>query len=143
MVTEQLRRYDFGLLVKLTEEVDVEADVFYSITCGDAKATLFNNQLISPKSLCVLREVHSEGLEKGIRLNGTMLSDVLLSQKDHGLWKLDFYQHSKVCSNTCRSTKIDLVEPKCPEYGRDLRDLTHHSSCRLGHNHHQDRRGQH
>lgn len=23
--------------------------------------------------------------------------------------ELDFYQHSKVCSNTCRSTKIDLV----------------------------------
>lgn len=23
--------------------------------------------------------------------------------------ELDFYQHSKLCSNTCRSTKIDLV----------------------------------
>lgn len=22
--------------------------------------------------------------------------------------ELDFYQHDKVCSNTCRSTKIDL-----------------------------------
>lgn len=26
--------------------------------------------------------------------------------------ELDFYQHSKVCSNTCRSTKIDLVGAK-------------------------------
>lgn len=26
--------------------------------------------------------------------------------------ELDFYQHSKVCSNTCRSTKIDLVGTK-------------------------------
>lgn len=23
--------------------------------------------------------------------------------------ELDFYEHSKLCSNTCRSTKIDLV----------------------------------
>ena len=23
--------------------------------------------------------------------------------------ELDFYQHTKVCSNTCRSTKIDLT----------------------------------
>ena len=23
--------------------------------------------------------------------------------------KLDFYEHTKVCSNTCRSTKIDLT----------------------------------
>lgn len=23
--------------------------------------------------------------------------------------ELDFYQHSRLCSNTCRSTKIDLV----------------------------------
>lgn len=26
--------------------------------------------------------------------------------------ELDFYQHSRVCSNTCRSTKIDLVGTK-------------------------------
>lgn len=26
--------------------------------------------------------------------------------------ELDFYQHAKVCSNTCRSTKIDLVGAK-------------------------------
>ena len=26
--------------------------------------------------------------------------------------ELDFYQHGKVCSNTCRSTKIDLVGTK-------------------------------
>ncbi|MEQ2159775.1 hypothetical protein GOODEAATRI_026741 [Goodea atripinnis] len=59
--------------VKLSEEVDVEADVFYPITCGDAKATL-------------------------------------VKIMDSG--ELDFYQHTKVCSNTCRSTKIDLVGTK-------------------------------
>lgn len=26
--------------------------------------------------------------------------------------ELDFYHHTKVCSNTCRSTKIDLVGTK-------------------------------
>lgn len=26
--------------------------------------------------------------------------------------ELDFYQHTKVCSNTCRSTKIDVVGTK-------------------------------
>lgn len=26
--------------------------------------------------------------------------------------ELDFYQHTKICSNTCRSTKIDVVGTK-------------------------------
>lgn len=34
--------------MKLTEEVDVEADVFYSITCGDAKATLVWKKFVCP-----------------------------------------------------------------------------------------------
>lgn len=34
--------------VKLTEEVDVEADVFYPITCGDAKATLVWKKFVCP-----------------------------------------------------------------------------------------------
>lgn len=34
--------------VKLTEEVDVEADVFYPVTCGDAKATLVWKKFVCP-----------------------------------------------------------------------------------------------
>ncbi|MEE6506456.1 hypothetical protein FKM82_007677 [Ascaphus truei] len=39
-------------------------------------------------------------------MNGVMLRKIM----DSG--ELDFYQHSKVCSNTCRSTKIDLTGPR-------------------------------
>uniref|UniRef100_A0A3B5L6J9 Glucocorticoid modulatory element binding protein 2 n=1 Tax=Xiphophorus couchianus TaxID=32473 RepID=A0A3B5L6J9_9TELE len=109
--------------VKLSEEVDVEADVFYPITCGDAKATLvwkkfvcpginvkcvqFTDQLISPKEfVCLAGKSTLKDWKRAIRLNGTMLRKIM----DSG--ELDFYQHSKVCSNTCRSTKIDLVGTK-------------------------------
>ncbi|XP_035513174.1 glucocorticoid modulatory element-binding protein 2 [Morone saxatilis] len=109
--------------VKLTEEVDVEADVFYPITCGDAKATLvwkkfvcpginvkcvqFHEQLISPKEfVCLAGKSTLKDWKRAIRLNGTMLRKIM----DSG--ELDFYQHTKVCSNTCRSTKIDLVGSK-------------------------------
>lgn len=34
--------------VKITEEVDVQADVFYPITCGDAKATLIWKKFVCP-----------------------------------------------------------------------------------------------
>lgn len=34
--------------VKLTEEVDVESDVFYPITCGEAKATLVWKKFVCP-----------------------------------------------------------------------------------------------
>nr|XP_046253938.1 glucocorticoid modulatory element-binding protein 2 [Scatophagus argus] len=114
---------DEGVIVKLTEEVDVEADVFYPITCGDAKATLvwkkfvcpginvkcvqFNEQLISPKEfVCLAGKSTLKDWKRAIRLNGTMLRKIM----DSG--DLDFYQHTKVCSNTCRSTKIDLVGSK-------------------------------
>ncbi|XP_026187940.1 glucocorticoid modulatory element-binding protein 2 isoform X2 [Mastacembelus armatus] len=109
--------------VKLTEEVDVEADIFYPITCGDAKATLvwkkfvcpginvkcvqFNEQLISPKEfVCLAGKSTLKDWKRAIRLNGTMLRKIM----DSG--ELDFYQHTKVCSNTCRSTKIDVVGTK-------------------------------
>uniref|UniRef100_A0A3Q3AMI0 Glucocorticoid modulatory element binding protein 2 n=1 Tax=Kryptolebias marmoratus TaxID=37003 RepID=A0A3Q3AMI0_KRYMA len=109
--------------VKLSEEVDVEADVYYPITCGDAKATLvwkkfacpginvkcvqFNDQLISPKEfVCLAGKSTLKDWKRAIRLNGTMLRKIM----DSG--ELDFYQHTKVCSNTCRSTKIDLVGTK-------------------------------
>ncbi|XP_012712320.1 glucocorticoid modulatory element-binding protein 2 isoform X1 [Fundulus heteroclitus] len=112
-----------AVIVKLSEEVDVEADVFYPITCGDAKATLvwkkfvcpginvkcvqFNDQLISPKEfVCLAGKSTLKDWKRAIRLNGTMLRKIM----DSG--ELDFYQHTKVCSNTCRSTKIDLVGTK-------------------------------
>lgn len=112
-----------AVIVKLTEEVDVEADVLYPITCGDAKATLvwkkfvcpginvkcvqFNEQLISPKEfVCLAGKSTLKDWKRAIRLNGTMLRKIM----DSG--ELDFYQHAKVCSNTCRSTKIDLVGTK-------------------------------
>ncbi|XP_023267282.1 glucocorticoid modulatory element-binding protein 2 [Seriola lalandi dorsalis] len=112
-----------AVIVKLTEEVDVEADVLYPITCGDAKATLvwkkfvcpginvkcvqFKEQLISPKEfVCLAGKSTLKDWKRAIRLNGTMLRKIM----DSG--ELDFYQHTKVCSNTCRSTKIDLVGTK-------------------------------
>lgn len=112
-----------AVIVKLTEEVDVEADIYYPITCGDAKATLvwkkfvcpginvkcvqFNEQVISPKEfVCLAGKSTLKDWKRAIRLNGTMLRKIM----DSG--ELDFYQHSKVCSNTCRSTKIDLVGTK-------------------------------
>lgn len=39
------------------------------------------------------------------------------------LGELDFYQHAKVCSNTCRSTKIDLVGTKVSISGDHSADL--------------------
>ncbi|XP_032375731.1 glucocorticoid modulatory element-binding protein 2 [Etheostoma spectabile] len=112
-----------AVIVKLSEEVDVEADVFYPITCGDTRATLvwkkfvcpginvkcvqFNEQLISPKEfVCLAGKSTLKDWKRAIRLNGTMLRKIM----DSG--ELDFYQHTKVCSNTCRSTKIVLVGTK-------------------------------
>lgn len=120
-VTESLTKE--AVIVKLSEEVDMEADVFYPITCGEAKAALvwkkfvcpginvkcvqFNSQLISPKEfVCLAGKSTLKDWKRAIRLNGTMLRKIM----DSG--ELDFYQHSKVCSNTCRSTKIDLVGTK-------------------------------
>ncbi|XP_029307351.1 glucocorticoid modulatory element-binding protein 2 [Cottoperca gobio] len=118
--TDLLSRKE-AIIVKLTE--DVEDDEFYPITCGDAKATLvwkkfvcpginvkcvqFNEQLISPKEfVCLAGKSTLKDWKRAIRLNSTMLRKIM----DSG--ELDFYQHSKVCSNTCRSTKIDLVGTK-------------------------------
>ncbi|KAJ8016437.1 hypothetical protein DPEC_G00007200 [Dallia pectoralis] len=109
-----------AVIVKLSEEMDVEADVVYAITCGDVKATLvwkkfvcpginvkcvqFNEHLISPKEFVYLAGKSTlKDWKRAIRVNGIMIRKIM----DSG--ELDFYQHSKVCSNTCRSTKIDLV----------------------------------
>ncbi|XP_028849922.1 glucocorticoid modulatory element-binding protein 2 [Denticeps clupeoides] len=116
--TESISIPKDAVLVKLSEEVD--PDVLYSITCGDSKATLiwkkfvcpginikcvqFNEHLISPKEFVYLAGKSTlKDWKRAIRLNGAMLRKIM----DSG--ELDFYQHSKVCSNTCRSTKIDLV----------------------------------
>ncbi|GAA6067770.1 glucocorticoid modulatory element-binding protein 2 [Tachysurus ichikawai] len=114
-----------AVLVKLSADVDVETDILYQITCGDSKADLvwkkfvcpginvkcvqFNNHLISPKEFVYLAGKSTlKDWKRAIRLNGTMLRKIM----DSG--ELDFFQHSKLCSNTCRSTKIDLVGTRAP-----------------------------
>ncbi|XP_044310784.1 glucocorticoid modulatory element-binding protein 2 isoform X2 [Varanus komodoensis] len=110
-----------ALLVKMAEEDDcVEAEIVYPITCGDSKANLiwrkfvcpginvkcvqYDNHLISPKEFVHLAGKSTlKDWKRAIRMNGIMLRKIM----DSG--KLDFYEHTKVCSNTCRSTKIDLT----------------------------------
>ncbi|XP_028667902.1 glucocorticoid modulatory element-binding protein 2 isoform X2 [Erpetoichthys calabaricus] len=110
-----------ALLVKLSEEVEnIEPEIIYPITCGDSKANLiwrkfvcpginikcvqYNEHIISPKEFVHLAGKSTlKDWKRAIRLNGIMLRKIM----DTG--ELDFYQHSKICSNTCRSTKIDLV----------------------------------
>ncbi|KAG7277226.1 hypothetical protein CRUP_000455 [Coryphaenoides rupestris] len=113
------------VFVKLTEEVDVESDIFYPITCGDTEAILVwrkfmcpginvkciqmrvNKELVSPKEfVCLAGKSTLKDWKRAIRLNGTMLRKIM----DSG--ELEFYQHAKVCSNTCRSTKIDPAASK-------------------------------
>ncbi|KAM7372813.1 hypothetical protein PAMP_007710 [Pampus punctatissimus] len=101
-----------------TEGDDFE--IGYPITCGDSKAVLlvkkfvcpginvkcvkYEDQLISPKQF-----VHISGKatlkdwKRAIRMGGVMLRKMM----DSG--QLDFYQHSTLCTNTCRSTKFDLL----------------------------------
>ncbi|XP_039590745.1 glucocorticoid modulatory element-binding protein 2 isoform X3 [Polypterus senegalus] len=109
------------IAVKLSEEVEnLEPEIIYPITCGDSKANLiwrkfvcpginikcvqYNEHIISPKEFVHLAGKSTlKDWKRAIRLNGIMLRKIM----DTG--ELDFYQHSKICSNTCRSTKIDLV----------------------------------
>lgn len=114
-----------AVFVKLTEEVDVESDIFYPITCGDTEAVLVwkrfvcpginnkciqmqaNQELVSPKEfVCLAGKSTLKDWKRAIRLNGAMLRKIM----DSG--ELEFYQHAKVCSNTCRSTKIDPAASK-------------------------------
>ncbi|XP_058847094.1 glucocorticoid modulatory element-binding protein 2-like isoform X4 [Acipenser ruthenus] len=110
-----------AVIVKLSEEVEnLEPEVIYPITCGDSRANLiwkkfvcpginikcvqYNEHVISPKEFVHLAGKSTlKDWKRAIRLNGIMLRKIM----DSG--ELDFYQHAKVCSNTCRSTKIDLV----------------------------------
>lgn len=97
-----------------------ELELGYPITCGESKAVLlvkkfvcpginvkcvkYEDQLISPKQF-----VHISGKatlkdwKRAIRMGGVMLRKMM----DSG--QLDFYQHSTLCTNTCRSTKFDLL----------------------------------
>ncbi|XP_077192066.1 glucocorticoid modulatory element-binding protein 2 isoform X1 [Paroedura picta] len=110
-----------ALLVKMAEGDDcMEAEIVYPITCGDSKANLiwrkfvcpginvkcvqYDNHLISPKEFVHLAGKSTlKDWKRAIRMNGIMLRKIM----DSG--ELDFYEHTKVCSNTCRSTKIDLT----------------------------------
>ncbi|XP_024149581.1 glucocorticoid modulatory element-binding protein 1 isoform X1 [Oryzias melastigma] len=97
-----------------------DVEICCPITCGDSKAVLlikkfvcpginvkcvkYQDQLISPKQF-----VHMSGKatlkdwKRAIRMGGVMLRKMM----DSG--QLDFYQHSTLCTNTCRSTKFDLL----------------------------------
>ncbi|CAH2303007.1 glucocorticoid modulatory element-binding 2 isoform X1 [Pelobates cultripes] len=117
-----------AVLVKMEdedEEETIEAEIAYPITCGENKANLiwrkfvcpginvkcvqYNDHLISPKEFVHLAGKSTlKDWKRAIRMNGVMLRKIM----DSG--ELDFYQHAKVCSNTCRSTKIDLTAGRVP-----------------------------
>ncbi|XP_028936964.1 glucocorticoid modulatory element-binding protein 1 [Ornithorhynchus anatinus] len=101
-------------------ETHEELEIAYPITCGESKAILlwkkfvcpginvkcvkFNDQLISPKHFVHLAGKSTlKDWKRAIRLGGIMLRKMM----DSG--QIDFYQHDKVCTNTCRSTKFDLL----------------------------------
>ncbi|XP_061453188.1 glucocorticoid modulatory element-binding protein 1 isoform X4 [Rhineura floridana] len=103
-----------------TIETSEEIEIAYPITCGEIKAILlwkkfvcpginvkcvkFNDQLISPKHFVHLAGKSTlKDWKRAIRLGGIMLRKMM----DSG--QIDFYQHDKVCTNTCRSTKFDLL----------------------------------
>ncbi|XP_061597181.1 glucocorticoid modulatory element-binding protein 1 isoform X2 [Cololabis saira] len=97
-----------------------DVEIGCPITCGECKAMLlvkkfvcpginvkcvkYKDQLISPKQF-----VHISGKatlkdwKRAIRMGGVMLRKMM----DSG--QLDFYQHSTLCTNTCRSTKFDIL----------------------------------
>ncbi|XP_070342404.1 glucocorticoid modulatory element-binding protein 2 isoform X3 [Equus asinus] len=69
----------------------------------NVKCVQYDEHVISPKEFVHLAGKSTlKDWKRAIRMNGIMLRKIM----DSG--ELDFYQHDKVCSNTCRSTKIDL-----------------------------------
>uniref|UniRef100_A0A8C5MT60 Glucocorticoid modulatory element binding protein 2 n=1 Tax=Leptobrachium leishanense TaxID=445787 RepID=A0A8C5MT60_9ANUR len=120
------RKYTQYVKMEEEEEEDaLEAEIAYPITCGENKANLiwrkfvcpginvkcvqYNDLLISPKEFVHLAGKSTlKDWKRAIRMNGVMLRKIM----DSG--ELDFYQHGKVCSNTCRSTKIDLTAGRVP-----------------------------
>ncbi|CAL9705984.1 unnamed protein product [Knipowitschia caucasica] len=122
-----------------------EAEYGYPITCGDSSAVLlikkficpginvpcvkFQNDVISPKQFVhVSGKATLKDWKRAIRLGGVMLRKMM----DSG--QIDFYQHSSMCSNTCRSSKCDTptsrasqaAVPRSPlsVSGEDLNDAT-------------------
>ncbi|KAG5858056.1 hypothetical protein ANANG_G00026040 [Anguilla anguilla] len=105
------------------EDSDVEGagiEYGYPITCGGSAAVLlfkkfvcpginvrcvkYNGQIISPKQFVHLAgKATLKDWKRAIRLGGVMLRKMM----DSG--QIDFYQHDTVCTNTCRSTKFDLL----------------------------------
>lgn len=97
-----------------------DVEIGCPITCGDCKAVLlvkkfvcpginvkcvkYEDQLISPKQFVHLSgKATLKDWKRAIRMGGVMLRKMM----DSG--QLDFYQHSTLCTNTCRSTKFDLL----------------------------------
>lgn len=97
-----------------------EVEIGCPITCGDCKAVLllkkfvcpginvkcvkYGDQLISPKQFVHLSgKATLKDWKRAIRMHGVMLRKMM----DSG--QLDFFQHGTLCTNTCRSTKFDLL----------------------------------
>uniref|UniRef100_A0A3Q1FK97 Glucocorticoid modulatory element binding protein 1 n=1 Tax=Acanthochromis polyacanthus TaxID=80966 RepID=A0A3Q1FK97_9TELE len=113
-------KYCVYLSISVEQSEGDDVEIGCPITCGDCKAVLlvkkfvcpginvkcvkYEDQLISPKQF-----VHISGKatlkdwKRAIRMGGVMLRKMM----DSG--QLDFYQHSTLCTNTCRSTKFDLL----------------------------------
>ncbi|KAK7898815.1 hypothetical protein WMY93_019668 [Mugilogobius chulae] len=115
------------------EQGEEEVELGFPITCGDCKAVLilkkfvcpginvkcvkFGDQLISPKQFVHLSgKATLKDWKRAIRMNGVMLRKMM----DSG--QLDFYEHTTLCTNTCRSTKFDLLinNTKFPPDGTGL-----------------------
>uniref|UniRef100_A0A3Q3X9R0 SAND domain-containing protein n=1 Tax=Mola mola TaxID=94237 RepID=A0A3Q3X9R0_MOLML len=116
----QLQPINTGYVMEAEQSERNDVEIGCPITCGDCKAMLlvkkfvcpginvkcvkYEDQLISPKQF-----VHISGKatlkdwKRAIRMGGVMLRKMM----DSG--QLDFYQHSTLCTNTCRSTKFDLL----------------------------------
>lgn len=117
--THTIHKIEEGIDASSIDENE-DMEIAYPITCGESKAVLlwkkfvcpginvkcvkFNDQLISPKHFVHLAGKSTlKDWKRAIRLGGIMLRKMM----DSG--QIDFYQHDKVCSNTCRSTKFDLL----------------------------------
>lgn len=120
-----------------SEQSEEEVEIGCPITCGDCKAVLllkkfvcpginvkcvkYGDQLISPKQFVHLSgKATLKDWKRAIRMHGVMLRKMM----DSG--QLDFYQHNTLCTNTCRSTKFDLLinNTKFPPDGTGLTSST-------------------
>lgn len=120
-----------------SEQSEEEVEIGCPITCGDCKAVLllkkfvcpginvkcvkYGDQLISPKQFVHLSgKATLKDWKRAIRMHGVMLRKMM----DSG--QLDFYQHNTLCTNTCRSTKFDLLinNTKFPPDGTGLSSPT-------------------